>query len=63
MLTITLTPTTVSFTNLTDEQAATLTGNYELKWSDKGYYYVKGKPEQLYKLLLDLTYTYDIELT
>ena len=63
MLTITLTPTMLTFKDLTEEQANALHEPLELKWSRKGYYYMKGTPEQLYKTLLNLTYTYDIELT
>lgn len=63
MLTITLTPTMLTFHNLTDEQANTFNQAYELKWSAKGYYYIKDTPEKLYQLLLKLSYDYDIELT
>lgn len=63
MLTITMTPTMLTFKDLPEEQANTFYDEFELKWSEKGYYYVKGTPEQLYKLLLKLSYDYDIELT
>lgn len=63
MMTITLTPSMLTFKDLDDNTAANLPAEFEVKWSEKGYYYVKGAPEQLYKLLLTLSYTYDIELT
>ena len=63
MLTVTLTPTMVTFKNLTDEQTENFPQEYELKWSNLGYFYVLAPPEKLYALLLKLTYTYDIELT
>ena len=63
MLTITITTTMLTFSNLTDEQANTFSKDFELKWSAKGYYYVKDTPEKLYQLLLKLSYDYDIELT
>ena len=62
MLTITLTPTMLVFENLTDEIADSLKIDVELKVNEKGYF-IKGKPQELYKVLLQLTYTYDIELT
>ena len=62
MLTITLTPTMITFKDLDDETANTLYDTLEIKWSDKEYYYMKGTPEQLYKALLKLSYTYDIEM-
>lgn len=63
MLTITITPTMLTFADLTEEQANALHDKLGLKWSRKGYYYKQGTPEELYKTLLDLSYTYDIELT
>ena len=63
MLTITLTPTMITFKDIEDSAAADIPGEFEVKWSEKGYYYVKGTPEQLYRLLLHLSYKYDVELT
>lgn len=65
MITINLTPTMLTIKDLTDEMFAKLMfiEKLELKYDDKGYYYIKGTEEELYKILLKLTYTYDIELT
>lgn len=63
MLNITLTPTMLVFENLDDETAEKLDVAVDVKINDKGQYYAKGNPMELYKVLLHLTYTYDIELT
>lgn len=64
MLTVNLTPTMVTFKSLSTEQVESFSKDYELKYDSQGrYYYVRDTPQKLYKLLLDLTYDYDIELT
>ena len=63
MLTVTLTPTMIVFENLDDETAEKLDVAVDVKINDSGQYYAKGNPTELYKVLLHLTYTYDIELT
>ena len=63
-LDITLTPTAVWFNNLSDDELFNLCkeyDSYEFKVNEKGVY-VPGYPQKLYKLLLDLTYKYDVEL-
>lgn len=64
MLTINITPTTLAFKHLDDEMFKKL--KYEekldLEYSEKGYFFIKGTEKELYKTLLKLAYTYDIEL-
>lgn len=62
MLTVTLTPSMLVFGDVPDDLVEGLKGDFELRSNDKGYY-IKGKPQELYKVLLQLTYTHDIELT
>ena len=62
MLTITITPTMLTFKNLDEETANKLHDEVGLKWNEKGYYFVKGDGFHLYKMLLQLSYTYDIEI-
>lgn len=61
MLSITITPTMLTFKELTEEQRKQMK-EYELQYNEKGYYYIKGKPNELYKALLKLSYTFDIEI-
>lgn len=61
-ITITLTPTMITFKDLTDELANELDNKYGIEWSAKGYYFYKGNEKELYKVLLHLSYTYDIEI-
>lgn len=64
MLSITITPTALIFTGLSDELFIDLAEKYkdfEFRNDKKGVA-VLGKPAKLFKLLLDLSYTYDIEL-
>lgn len=64
MLSITITPTALIFTELSDELFIDLAEKYkdfEFRNDEKGVA-VLGKPAKLFKLLLDLSYTYDIEL-
>lgn len=64
MIKINLTPTMITFKDLTDEMFSNImfVEKLELKYSDRGYYYIEGAGEDLYKILLKLTYNYDIEL-
>ena len=62
MLTINITPTMLTFKDLTDEMANKLFDEIGIKWNEKGYYYIKGDEKTLYKTLLKLSYTYDIEI-
>ena len=62
MLTITITPTMLTFKDLTDGLANRLHSEIGLKWHYKGYYYIEGDEKLLYKTLLQLSYTYDIEI-
>ena len=61
MLTIVLTPTMLTFKNLDDEMANKLHDLINIKWGEKGYY-LKGSEQELFKALLTLSYTYDIEI-
>ena len=61
-LQITLTPTMISFKHLPDELANKFYDDFDIKWNEKGYYYYKGSEKELYKILLNLSYTYDIEI-
>lgn len=63
-LDITLTPTAVWFNNLSDDELFNLCKEYdsfEFRSNERGVY-VPANPQKLYKLLLDLTYKYDVEL-
>lgn len=61
-LTITLTPTMITFKHLSDELANKFYDDYEIEWNEKNGYFVKGSEKELYKILLNLSYTYDIEI-
>ena len=61
MLTIVLTPTMLTFKNLDEETANKVHDLIGIKWGDKGYY-LQGNEQQLFKALLVLSYTYDIEI-
>ena len=61
MLTIIITPTMITFKNLDDETANKVCDLISIKWCDKGYY-LKGDEAKLFKALLTLSYTYDIEI-
>ena len=63
-LQITATPTMLSFKELPEELANKFHDEYKLKWNAKQHeYYVSGTPEELYKIILKLSYTYDIEIS
>lgn len=61
-LTINLTPTMITFKNLPDEVHLKLFDVYDIEAHPKGYHFIKGKPAELYKILLELSYTYDLEV-
>ena len=62
MLEITITPTALHFPSLSDEVYNKLRAEYVLVESKKGYA-ITGSPHELFKVLLALSYTYDIELS
>lgn len=59
---ITLTPTTLVFKSLTETGHLHLIDELKLTYSDKDYFFLKGSEKELYKVLLNLSYTYDIEI-
>lgn len=59
---ITITPTALNFNNLSETGHIDLVDKLNLKYSDKGYFFLKGKHEELFKVLLHLSYDYDIEI-
>ena len=66
MLYITISSNTLYFNDLSDELYETLKEKYQkLKVvPNKPYSYrIQGTPSELYKILHELSYTYDIELT
>lgn len=64
MLTIKVTPTAIYFKDLSNEIFSSLTEDLmlDLQKSPKGYCIVD-EPKNLYKILVKISYTYDIELT
>ena len=62
MLTIVLTPTMLTFKNLTDEMQDELKKKYTLYVNNKGDIAIKGDETELFKTLLQLSYTYDLEI-
>ena len=64
MLSITITKTAIYFNDLNDEIFASIKKHYpDLEFTPKGKYAIFEKPDKLYKILLDLSYTYDIEIS
>lgn len=61
MLKITITPNYLHLEELTDELYRDLATEYTLENTGRGYR-ISGEPEKLYKVLLQLSYDYDIEL-
>lgn len=61
MLTVVITPTMLTFKNLDEETANKVFDLIGIKWGDMGYY-LKGEPQELFKALLLLSYTYDLEI-
>ena len=61
MLQITITPTKLYFNNLNDALYQELKQVISLLNDSKGYY-MEDTPQALYKTLLKLSYTYDIEI-
>ncbi len=64
MLEITMTANALYFNHLSDDMYLTLKRDYDLQepLTRKGHF-VSGTPHELYKILLKLSYTYDIELS
>lgn len=62
MLTIIITPTTLTFKNLSDELEQAIAEKLILTTDSKGNKCYKGNAEELYRALLVLSYTYDIEI-
>lgn len=63
MLNITILKNTIYFNDLTDELYDVIKGKYpKLQSTPKGNYRIQGTPKDLYYILVDLSYTYDIEI-
>lgn len=62
MLKILITPTSLCFYELTDEMYTEFHNDFDLMTHERGYYVVYGTEKELFKILLKLAYTYDIEL-
>lgn len=60
-LKVTLTPTMITFENLPDEVAEKIKEG-DVKHNLRNGYYIQADPKTLYKILLDLSYNYDIEI-
>ena len=61
-LNITITPTTLVFNHLSETGHLNLVNELQLTYNDKGYFFLKADPQELYKTLLKLSYVYDIEI-
>lgn len=61
MLKITLTPTRLYFKELSDEMQINLQFAVDLHHDKQGFY-AEGDAQHLYKILLNLSYVYDIEI-
>lgn len=62
-LQITITPTMICFKELPDYMANKFHDEYGLLWNDKSReYYITSDPANLYKIILSLSYEYDIEV-
>lgn len=59
---ITITPTALVFNNLSGTGHIDLVNELNLTYNDKGYYFIKGSEKELFKILLKLSYDYDIEI-
>lgn len=63
-LSITISKTAIFFNSLPDEVYTAIKKHYPyLELTPKGNYAIFDKPDKLYKILLDLSYTYDIEIS
>ena len=62
MLYITITPSALYFNHLSDDLHTAISQLYKLEECKKGHC-IKGEPAELYKVLVKLSYTYDIELS
>lgn len=63
-LSITIGKTAIYFNNLPQEVYTAIKKHYpDLELTLKGNHVIYDKPDKLYKILLDLSYTYDIEIS
>ena len=63
MLNVTITGTAIYFKDLTDELQQVISKYYDLEYNEKKRaFYISDKPEKLYKILVKLSYDYDIEV-
>ena len=64
MLEIVLTKQAIYFDSVSDEHLELLKSKVgdELQENNNKGYKITGKPEKLYKILFDLSYTFDIEI-
>lgn len=61
-ISITITPTSLVFNQLADSGHIDLVEKLNLVYHEKGYYFLKGSEKELFKVLLKLSYDYDIEI-
>ena len=63
MLKLFITPTAVIFEDLTEDLFQELTDKHNLDFTiEEGEYKIEDEPQYLYKLILKLSYDYDIEI-
>lgn len=62
MLQICLTPAMIIFRTPTSEHQEMLKERYQAERNVKGDLFIKSSPQQLYKILLELSYEYDMEI-
>ena len=66
-LQISITPTMLIFQDLDhakiQEMKSLMKNLPEFEYSEKGYFFIKGSEKELFKTLLNLSYTFDIELS
>lgn len=63
-LQITITKSSIFFKDLPDEVYTAIKKHHpELELTLKGNHAIYDKPEKLYKILIDLSYTYDLEIS
>lgn len=64
MLNITITKQAIFFNDLKDELYEVIKSKYpDLELTPKGNYRIQGTAADLYNIMLELSYTYDIELS
>jgi len=61
MIKISIAPGSLFFVKLSPSVERVVRESYNLQWNGKRHF-IKGEPDELYKVLLTLSYTYDIEL-